>query len=134
MVIWILLGIVFGFGIASAISSFLLMIGLVQKLAERTLTTHALTLYKWVVCLGVITGVFIAVGHPVILVGECAGTVITTFMGMYVGLVAISLTETLRVLPILFKKMNLTIGTRSILYAVVLGKVLGSLLYYTKLK
>jgi stage V sporulation protein AB len=134
MAISLIVGIIFGFGISSAISSFLLLIGLVQKLAVRTLTTHRLTLYKWTLCFGLISGIFIAVAHPIIRIGTVWGTIISTFMGMYVGIVAISLTEVLKVIPILFKKTNLIIGTKSLLFSVAFGKMLGSLLYYFKIK
>lgn len=133
MVLSIAFGIIFGFAIASAISSFLLLIGIVQKLAERTCTTHRLTLYKWTLCSGIIAGAYVVAINPMIRLGPVVGTLVCTFMGMYVGVVAISLAETLKVIPILFKKTNLIIGTKMLIFAVAFGKMLGSLLYFFKI-
>ncbi|GAB6098979.1 hypothetical protein JCM16358_08580 [Halanaerocella petrolearia] len=50
--------------------------------------------------------------------------------GTFVGLVAGALTEVLKVLPVLSRRLNLEREMRLLLLIVILGKTIGSLLYW----
>lgn len=76
--IQIIIGIICGAAIASAVSSFLMLIGLVHKLATRTSTVRGMKVYRCMICLGFILGVILAVTEPVIELGEIVGVIIGT--------------------------------------------------------
>jgi len=55
---------------------------------------------------------------------------VAAFEGLFVGILAMALTEVLNVMPILMRRTRLTQGLRWIIPAFALGKVFGSLVYY----
>ena len=53
-------------------------------------------------------------------------------MGMFVGMLGAALAEVLNVLPVLGRRTGLTSKIRTLVYALVAGKVAGSLLYWLR--
>lgn len=124
----------FGFSsgcmVAAGTFAFIAAIGIVPRMAKRTQTQRFIPLYEDAIVLGGIwgtTAMFVEYHLPenVVLIG---GYALCT--GIFVGVLAMALTEVLNVLPILLRRTRLTKGLPWLILAFALGKVVGSLIYF----
>lgn len=121
-----------GSGLIAAGGVFVLLtiIGIVTKLSERTHTAVWIELYETVVIIGAISGNIISM-YNISLYGETLMMIVYgVFTGTFVGCLAISLAESLKVTSICMRRINIEKGLKFILLAVMLGKVVGSLVFY----
>ena len=51
--------------------------------------------------------------------------------GIFVGCLVMSLAETLKTLPVINRRIHLSVGLQYVILAIGLGKMLGSLLYFS---
>jgi len=126
----IFLGFASGVLVAGAVFAFITAVGLVARLAQKTKTQAQTRLYETAIGLGGLFGtvmgaaqVHLPIGTPlVVLWGFCAG--------IFLGCLAMSLAETLNVIPIFTRRMRIQRGMFYIVLAVAAGKLIGSLLYF----
>ena len=126
----IMFSIAAGLMVSAGVFAFIAAIGIVPRMAWRTGTRHFVRWYEDVIVLGGIFGtttMFIDYRLPPsdFLLGAVA-----LFNGLFVGVLAMALTEVLNVMPILMRRARLTKGLQWIILAFALGKIVGSLLYY----
>lgn len=119
-----------GLMVSAGVFAFIAAIGIVPRLAWRTGTKKMIRWYEDVIVCGGFWGtstMFIEYRLPPsdFLLGCFA-----LFEGLFVGVLAMALTEVLNVMPILMRRTRLTKGLQWIILAFALGKVAGSLLYY----
>jgi len=125
----ILIGFGSGVVISGAVVAFITILGVVPRLAQKTKTAEYIKWYESAIVLGGIFGtvsglfnLFIPIGRPlVILVGLC--------IGIFYGVLAMSLAEVLNVIPILTRRGRVQKGMFFFVLAIALGKLTGSLLY-----
>ena len=122
----------FGFGviIAGAIFSLIAIIGVVPRLAQKTKTENYIKFYEEVIIIGGIWGsltLFIdfTITLPIIVVGF-----LSLSLGVFIGSLAVSLTEVLNVIPILTRRININRGIMIFMLAIAIGKLIGSLMYF----
>ena len=126
----VLIGLGGGFVAAGGVFVLLTIVGVVTKLAERTHTATHICLYETVIELGAILGNIVSVYKINIYGGFLFMLIYGLFSGAFVGCLAISLAESLKVSSICIRRFLVTKGMGFILFAVMLGKIIGSLIYY----
>ena len=119
-----------GLLVSSGIFAFIAAIGIIPRMAWRTGTRQYVRFYEDIIVLGGIWGtttMFVEYRLP-----SWWWLIIAVALleGIFVGILAMALTEVLNVMPILMRRARLTKGLRWIILSFALGKVFGSLLYY----
>ena len=130
MVSIIIIGICSGALISGAVFAFIAIIGIVPRLAQKTSTQNKIAVYEEFIIAGGIFGALtmlfnfsVNIGWPVIaLSGVC--------IGVFYGALAVSLAETLDVIPIMARRLNIKRGLAIFMVCLALGKLAGSLLYF----
>ncbi|MCI8453767.1 MAG: stage V sporulation protein AB [Lachnospiraceae bacterium] len=119
--------------IAAGIFAFLAIIGVFPRLIGNTHTTGHIFLYETLMIVGGIWGnvmdlyhVQMPVGGPFVL------AVYGVSIGVFVGCLVMSLAETLKALPVLNRRIRLSVGIQYVVLAIAAGKLLGALLYFMK--
>ena len=119
-----------GLMVSAGVFAFIAAIGIVPRMAWRTGTRHYVRFYEDVIVLGGIFGtttMFVDYRLPPwwwLMIAVAA------LEGVFVGVLAMALTEVLNVMPILMRRARLTKGLQWIILSFALGKVAGSLIYY----
>ncbi|MGL6174128.1 MAG: stage V sporulation protein AB [Cellulosilyticaceae bacterium] len=128
------LSMVWGFGagvvLSTGIVSFISMIGIIPRLlSEPKIRSHYLAAGT-AASLGIITGTIfytwnIYIPIPNVLIG-----IFSVAYGMFIGCLAVALTEVLDVLPIMQRRLKLKKGLHLIIIALSMGKLVGTLYYW----
>ena len=120
-----------GIAIAAGTFAFIIMIGIVPRIAARSNTAKHTFCYENAILLGGLCGDLLSVfldvqipgGRPLlILYGFCAG--------IFVGCVAVALAEILKALPIFLRRVRMKEGLPWVVLFMALGKMLGSFFYF----
>ena len=117
--------------VAAGVFAFLAIIGIFPRLIGTTGTRGHILLFETMLIVGGIFGNLIDLFHYPQMFG---GTVmlilwgITT--GIFVGCLVMSLAETLKALPVLSRRIHLSVGLQYVILSVAIGKVVGSLVYF----
>ena len=119
-----------GLLVSSGVFAFIAAIGIIPRMAWRTGTRQYVRFYEDIIVLGGIFGtttMFVNYHFP-----PWSWLIIAVALleGLFVGVLAMALTEVLNVMPILMRRARLKKGLQWIILAFALGKVFGSLLYY----
>lgn len=116
--------------ISGGIFSFIAMIGVVPRLAEKTRTTRYAKYYEMVIVLGGLWGAStliipyrITLPLPVIALLFLCG-------GMFIGAMAVSITEVLDVIPIVARRTHTAYAVRYFMFAIGIGKSVGTFFYF----
>ncbi len=126
-----LFGFAAGIAIAAGTFAFIIMIGIVPRIAARSKTAKHTLCYENAILLGGLSGDILSVfldlqipgGRPLlILYGFCAG--------IFVGCVAVALAEILKALPIFFRRVHVKEGLPWLILFMAIGKMLGSFFYF----
>ncbi len=130
-ILFVIIGIGSGLIAAGGVFALLTIIGIVTKLAERTHTAAYICLYETVIILGAVIGNLINIYELKLYGGSVAMVIYGVFTGAFVGCLAISLAESLKVTSICMRRITIQKnGLKFVLLTVMLGKIIGSLLYY----
>lgn len=127
MIINIVIGLAGGFAVAGGVFALLTKVGVITRLIGATGTKRHLSLYQYVIILGGtlanIPSVFGFLPHVHWGFLVPAGF----FTGLFTGALSLALAETIDVLPVVFKKLNIKRSIEWIVLAFALGKMVGSL-------
>ena len=116
--------------VSAGVFAFIAAIGIVPRMAWRTGTRQYIRLYEDAIVLGGLwgtTAMFVDYRLPS---WGWLTVLFSLLSGVFVGVLAMALTEVLNVMPILMRRARLTKGLPWIILAFALGKVIGSLAYY----
>lgn len=119
-----------GLMVSAGIFAFIAAIGIIPRMAWRTGTENYVRFYEDIIVLGGIWGtttMFVDYRFPA---WGWLIMAVAFFEGIFVGVLAMALTEVLNVMPILMRRARLTKGLQWIILSFALGKVVGSLIYY----
>ena len=125
-IILCLVGLAGGFSISAGVFAFLVMIGILPRLAGRTHTAWAYWSYENAVMVGGIIGNLCSVYSIKIPLGFLGETLFGVGAGIFVGCLAMALTEVLNVIPIFSRRIHLRQGMSAIILSIALGKAFGS--------
>ena len=127
--------VLFGFGtgmiISGAVVAFITILGVVQRLAEKTKTKRYIMLYEEAIIFGIIFGAttmfidyYLPFGIPVAIAAGFFG-------GVFFACLSMSLAEVLNVIPILTRRSKIEKGLALFIFSLAIGKLAGAILYFT---
>ncbi|WP_123040857.1 stage V sporulation protein AB [Cohnella candidum] len=117
-----------GFSVGSAFVALLIVLDLIPRLVQLTQAHRRSGLFESAILLGALYWISADQFHWILGWPAWLLLVPAVFQGVFVGMFAAALTEVLNVLPIISKKLRLKPYLFSLLMAMVLGKVAGSLI------
>ena len=126
----IIIGLGSGTVVAGAVFAFIVKIGIVMRLAQKTKTANKITLYEEALIVGGIFGSVISMLNFNVNIGITLMALVGLLAGIFYGCLAVSLAETLNVIPIMTRRVNLKRGLPLIMICLALGKTIGSLMYF----
>ncbi len=127
----VFMGLSAGGVIAAGIFSFLAMIGVIPRLVGATGTKSHIMLYETMMVAGGIWGNLIDLYRARIVLPRTPVLVIFGLaVGIFVGSLVMSLAETLKVLPVLGRRLGLVRGLPFVILSIALGKCIGAFLYF----
>lgn len=119
--------------IAAGIFAFLAIIGVVPRLIGVTHTRKHVILYETMLILGGTMGNLMDLYHvPLAGRGWIFLVIWGISTGIFVGCLVMSLAETLKALPVLVRRIRLSVGFPFVILSIAAGKLVGALFYFTK--
>ncbi|MCL2873545.1 MAG: stage V sporulation protein AB [Defluviitaleaceae bacterium] len=129
------LTVLFGFGtgliISGAVVAFITILGIVQRLAEKTGTQRYIMLYEEAIIFGVILGATTMMIDYHLPLGWLIAIAAGFFGGVFFACLSMSLAEVLNVIPILTRRIKIEKGLSFFIFALAIGKFVGAILYFT---
>lgn len=119
--------------ISAGVFSFITSIGIIPRIAGNTHTGKYIRCFENIVIIGGILGGVLSVFQIKMHLGAGAAAVYGIMSGIFVGCLAVALAETLNAMAVFTRRVYLQKGFRIVIYAIALGKITGSLLYFLKL-
>ena len=116
--------------ISGGIFAFMVMIGVVPRLIQRTKTAQHILLYENMIMLGGALSGLSLLSDYFVTGFEWAEVVVGLSYGVYLGCLAVALAEVLNVLPILCRRLKVAKEMPWLMLVLALGKVMGALIYY----
>lgn len=132
-VLLLMAGLCAGTMVAAGFFAFITAIGVVTNYARRTKTAGHIKTYENALAAGAILGnAWWSVGFKLGL--GTAGNVVLTVAGLcygiFVGSLIIALAETIKTIPVFFRRAKIVKGLPVIIVAFAVGKCVGNLLFY----
>ena len=122
------MGLCSGGVIAAGIFAFLAIIGVYPRLIGKTKTHKHILLYETLIIVGGIVGNVVDLYEvPIRILG-----IFGLSVGVFVGCLVMSLAETLKALPVMNRRIHLAVGIQYMILSIGLGKLLGSLFYFSR--
>lgn len=124
-----------GLAVGSGFVAFLTVLGIIPRLAQISKTADKAVWYEAAIIMGTMAGIYGGLRDPVFGISSLILIPMGLAGGLFVGMIAGALAEVLNVIPILAKRLNIDGKIITLLMAVVLGKIFGSLfqwLYFIK--
>ena len=123
-----------GVTVAGGLFSFIIGLGVISDLADRTHTGNKILLYEDAVALGGIVGNLISV-YALNQAGRLSGViwllaVYGSLAGVFVGCWAMALAEILNVFPIFIRRLKITKYIAGLICAMALGRGVGGVIYF----
>lgn len=119
--------------IAGGVFAFLAMIGIFPRLIGKTGTTSRVLLYETMIILGGLAGNALYLYPVIIGIGGLPVMGIFGFsVGVFVGVLVMSLAETLKAIPVMNRRIHLAVGFQYVIFIYAIGKMLGSLVYFAR--
>ncbi len=132
-VLLVLIGLSAGGIIAAGVFAFLAIIGVFPRLIGKTRTNRHILLYETMIIVGGVLGnIWDIYEIPLGFGGNLFLGVYGTAVGIFVGCLVMSLAETLKALPVISRRLNLGVGLQYIILSLGLGKLIGSLIFFTE--
>lgn len=144
----------FGFIVSGGVFTVLISVGLIPRFAGKMHIAGHIFILEEAVVAGTIVGIFFSIFSDCVKVGEWALTrkpfgvqgiegvwnMIGTFLlilfgvfsGIFVGCLALAIAEMLDTIPIFSRRIGFRHGLGIAILAVAIGKLLGSLIYFTQ--
>jgi len=126
----IIIGFSSGVIVAGAVFAFITAVGVVSRLAQKTKTQKYARIYEMAIGAGglfsaiaMTTQVYLPIGTPMVIM-------LSLFVGVFMGCLAMSLAEVLNVIPIFTRRVRLQKGLFFLVLAIAIGKLAGALMYF----
>lgn len=132
----IIIGLAGGMITSAGIVALINVIGIVPRLAAKTMTAKRIHAYETGIILGGTLGnlqsLYMDHLHIHFFLISAYSLLFALFSGIYIGCLIMALTETLQVMPIFIKRANLKRGLAVMIICFALGKCVGSLWYFIR--
>jgi stage V sporulation protein AB len=119
-------GVIVGSGIVALIT----LLDIVPRLAQLTRTYQYIHWYETVIVVGATLAAYTSLTGVSFPLGGAVVAAVGFFMGVFVGMLASALAEIMNVMPIIVRRFRLDGFVIYILYALIFGKVAGSLIQW----
>lgn len=131
----VLIGLAGGLAVGTSVSAFLTVLGIPARLIQWTRSDKPTLLFEVSIILGVIASCLIyffdfSLVSLKIPPADILSVPVGFLVGIFVGLVSAALTETLDIISISAKKLKIVKWIYLIVAATLLGKMIGSLLFF----
>ncbi|MDR7870151.1 MAG: stage V sporulation protein AB [Tissierellaceae bacterium] len=130
----IIIGLSGGLVVGGAFAAFISLLEIIPRLIHVSQTKKHKILYQNAYILGVITSTVIYFYNIKFQLNDLVIGIIGLFLGTYLGLFSSALAEVLNVIPVMMKKLKLKNESNIMIYALILGKIAGSLFFWLKFK
>lgn len=126
----IFIGFSAGLVISGAVFAFIATVGIVERLSNKTDTQDCIKIYEEAIIFGGIFGTFNNLINYYLPLGRIIVIFLSFCIGIFYGCLTMSLAEILNVIPILVRRGSIYSGLTYFIFAIALGKLFGSLVYY----
>lgn len=126
----VIIGLGGGLIVGGAIAAFISMLEIIPRLVHISRTHQYKIAYQNAFTVGVITFTIIYFFDYNIELGNIIVGLIGLIFGTFTGIFSSALAEVLNVIPVMAKKLKLKDDLKIIIYALLFGKVAGSLYYW----
>ncbi len=130
VIVSMLIGVGSGVVISTAILAFIVAIGIIPRLVEKTNTRSHFLAIGTAAVLGSSVGSSFSLYDFYIPLPKVLIALLALCIGMFIGCLAVALAEVLNVMPIAKRRIHFVKGIRLILLCFALSKLVGSLLYW----
>lgn len=107
-------------------------VGMINRVVDVTNTKQYIPFFEEIIILGASLGNLAFVLDLHLPFGTVGALLYGLFAGMFIGLFAVCLAESIKALPIFIRRVRIATGLGFIVLAIGLGKAVGHLLYYLK--
>ncbi|WP_281249067.1 stage V sporulation protein AB [Halobacillus massiliensis] len=121
------IGLASGLAVGTGFVAFITVLGIVPRLMQLSQTVSKIIWYEISIILGVFAGIYLSFGDYPLHLTIPLLIIWGLFHGAFVGMLAAALTEVLNVFPLLFKRIGIEGYLFTLLMALSLGKIAGSL-------
>ena len=119
--------------IAAGVFAFLAIIGVFPRLIGKTKTGRHILLYDTLIVLGGVLGNVLDIYEfPVLIGGNLVLGIFGLAVGIFVGCLVMSLAETLKTIPVINRRIHLSVGLQYVILAVAAGKLIGAIIYFAR--
>ncbi|MEA4816869.1 MAG: stage V sporulation protein AB [Lachnospiraceae bacterium] len=129
-VFMVLMAFASGIAVSAGIFAFIAVIGIVPRIAWKTKTIEYIPFYEDAITLGGIFGCTTMLINYKLPFGEVFTAAVGFAVGIFIGCLAVSLAEVLNVMPIFTRRFRIINSIVYMIFALALGKAVGSLLYF----
>lgn len=126
----IIVGFSNGIVVGSGIVALLTLLDIIPRLAQLTNTYEKISIYEHII---IITSSIIALLSLLqigVNIGPICIVIIGFSMGIFIGMLASALAEVMNVIPVIVRRFDMENYIIYVVYALISGKVIGSLLQY----
>ena len=129
-IVVVLAGLIAGAVISGGIFAFIVVIGVIPRLIQRTKTAKHIWLYETMITLGGIVAGMTLLGNQLLTGFMWIEVVIGLSYGIFIGCLSVSVAEVFNVLPILCRRAKLAKDIPWLLLVLGAGKTAAVLVYY----
>ena len=126
----IFIGLSSGLVVGGAYAAFITMLEIIPRLVQISRTKKFKILYQYAYILGVSTFTIFYFSDISFKLNNALVVFIGLMIGTFMGIFSSALAEVLNVIPVLSKKLKLKDEAKYIVYAILFGKVAGSLYFW----
>ncbi|WP_101844143.1 stage V sporulation protein AB [Halobacillus sp. Marseille-P3879] len=122
-----IIGLASGIAVGTGFVAFITVLGIVPRLMQLSHSESKIIYYEIAIILGVFCGIYLSFGDYAVNIPVIGLMLWGLLHGIFVGMLAAALTEVLNVFPLLFKRIGIESYLFTLLMALSLGKIAGSL-------
>ncbi len=128
----LLISIAFGGGVTvgSAAAAFITILQIVPRLVQITNTKNQIKIYQLNIAISFVLFVVIYFSNFHMNLPKIIVILIGLFCGTFIGLLSSALAEVLNVIPVMAKKLKIKENLKYVIWALMAGKVMGSLYFW----
>ena len=129
--VWMgILGFAGGSMVAGGVIALIVGLGILTRFIGISHTAARVRYYETVVLIGALAGSYATVYADHLIGGRIGLICLGLFSGIYLGGWIMALAEMLNIFPIIARRSKLKLGSGLIVWAVAVGKVMGSIIYF----
>lgn len=129
-ILLLIIGFSGGAMVATGLFALITMLGIINRYAQDTNTANHIVWYEECVIWGASVGSIIYIYNVHIPAGTSGLIIFGIFGGIYAGCLSVALAETIKAIPVMINRINISKGLGTIVLLFALGKGIGSLIYF----